>query len=125
MFEEALERRQEQFGVFDARTAQAARDLGLFVGAQGSTAEARNILDQVVRIDEKVFGGEALQTLADVAELASVSGPAQAEPLWKRASKSASAGVSARAFAELGKLHALAGDRAGAASFYRSALAQG
>src|SRR5579859_7042751 len=29
VFEEALSRRQEQFGVFDARTAQAARDLGM------------------------------------------------------------------------------------------------
>ncbi len=124
VFEEALARRQEQFGVFDARTAQAARDLGMFLGSQGATAEARNILDQVVRIDEKVFGGEAAQTLADVAELAAMSGPAQAELLWKRASKAASAGVSARAFAELGKLHALEGDRAGAASFYRSALAK-
>ncbi len=124
VFEEALTRRQEQFGVFDARTAQAARDLGMFLGGQGANSDARNILDQVLRIDEKVFGRDAPQTLADVAELAAVSSTNQAEPLWKRASASASATTAARAFAELGKLHALEGDRAGAALFYRNALAK-
>jgi tetratricopeptide (TPR) repeat protein len=123
VFEEALTRRQEQFGVFDARTAQAARDLGMFLGRQGENSDARNVLDQVVRIDEQVFGRDAPQTLADVAELAAVSSSRLAEPLWKRASASPSA-TAARAFAELGKLHALEGDRAGAADFYKNALAK-
>lgn len=124
VFEEALTRRQEQFGVFDARTAQAGRDLGMFLSRQGENADARNMLDQVVRIDEKVFGRRAPQTLADVAELAAVSASGQAEPLWKRASESPSAATAARAFAELGKLHALEGDREGASMFYRNALAK-
>ena len=124
VFEEALTRRQEQFGVFDARTAQAARDLGIFLGRQGENSDARNVLDQVVRIDEKVFGRIAPQTLADVAELAAVTASSQAEPLWKRASESPTAATAARAFAELGKLHALEDDRAGAAIFYRNALAK-
>jgi tetratricopeptide (TPR) repeat protein len=124
VFEQALTRRQEQFGVFDARTAQAARDLGMFLGRQGQNSDARNMLDQVVRIDEKLFGRDAPQTLADVAELASVSPSGQAEPLWKRASASPSPATAAQAFAELGKLHALEGDRAGAAAFYKNALAK-
>jgi tetratricopeptide (TPR) repeat protein len=124
VFEEALARRQEQYGVFDPHTAQAARDLGLFLSRQGERTDARAILDQVVRIDEKVFGAEAQQTLADVAELAAVSPPGQAEPLWKRASEAANAATAARALAELGRMRALAADRTGAASLYRRALAK-
>jgi tetratricopeptide (TPR) repeat protein len=124
IFEEGLARRTEQFGVFDARTAQAARDLGMFLSRHGEQADARNILDQVVRIDEKLFGADAPETLADVAELAAVSPAGQAEALWKRASVAADTGVAARALAELGRLRALADDRAGAAALYRRALAK-
>ena len=124
VFEEALSRRQAQFGVFDARTALAARDLGMFLGRQGENSDARNVLDQVVRIDEKVFGRDAPQTLGDVAELAAVSSSGQAGPLWKRASASPNAATAARAFAELARLRALEGDRAGAATYYRKALAR-
>lgn len=124
VFEEGLARKQDRFGVFDARTAQAARDLGLFLMRQGETSDARNILDQVVRIDEKVFGHDAPQTLADVAELAAVSSSSEAGPRWTRASASSSAATAARAFAELGELSALQGDRARAAVFYRKAVAK-
>ena len=124
IFEEGLERRRAEHGVFDVRTAQAARDLGMFLSLHGEEADARNILDQVVRIDEKLFGLDAPRTLADVAELAAVSPAKQAEALWKRASDSSETGVAARALAELGRLHALAGDRTGAAALYRRALAK-
>ena len=122
VFEEALSRRQSQYGAFDARTAQAARDLGMFLGRTGEQSGARNLLYQVVRIDEKVFGAEAPQTLSDVAELAVASLPGEAEPLWKRAAGSGDANTAARAFSALGKLRAEAGDRTGAAAFYRQAL---
>ncbi len=121
VFEEALARRQEQYGVYDPRTAQAARDLGMFLSRQADT-DARNILEQVVRIDEKVFGANSPQTLADVAELAAVSPVSQAEPLWQRASQTTNPDVVARALAELGRMHAQAGDRAEAASLYRRAI---
>jgi tetratricopeptide (TPR) repeat protein len=124
IFEEGLARRRAEYGVFDARTAQAARDLGMFLSRHGEEADARTILDQVVRIDEKVFGADAPRTLADLAELAAVSPASQAEPLWRRASESADAGVAARALAELGRLRAVADDRAGAAVLYRRALAK-
>ena len=81
IFEEGLARRRAEYGVFDTRTAQAARDLGMFLSRHGEEADARNILDQVVRIDEKLFGPDAPRTLADVAELAAVSPAGQAEPL--------------------------------------------
>jgi tetratricopeptide (TPR) repeat protein len=122
IFEEGLARRRAEYGVFDPRTAQAARDLGMFLSRHGEAADARNVLDQVVRIDEKLFGADAPRTLEDVAELAAVSPTGQAESLWKRASETTNAGVAARALAELGKLRALADDRVGAAAFYRRAL---
>lgn len=124
IFEEGLERRREKYGVYDARTAQAARDLGMFLAGHGEEADARNVLDQTVHIDERLFGASDGRTLADVAELASVTPESQAEPLWKRATESSDAAVAARALAELGRIHAEAGDRAGAAAFYRRAIAK-
>jgi tetratricopeptide (TPR) repeat protein len=124
IFEDALTRQREQYGVFDTHTAQAARDLGLFLARQGQTAEAHNVLEQVARIDEQVFGPENSQTLADVAALAALSKPAQAEPLWRRASASTDSSTAARAFAELGKLHVASGDTSGAIDFYRRAVAK-
>jgi tetratricopeptide (TPR) repeat protein len=124
IFEEGLEHRREQYGLYDPRTAQAARDLGMFLSRHGEQADARNVLDQVVRIDEKLFGATDPRTLADVAELASVAADSQSEPLWKRASESTNAAVASRALAQLGKRHALEGDQSGAATLYRKALAK-
>src|SRR5262249_23120181 len=52
------------------------------------------------------------------------SPPSDAEPLWRRAAGSSDAALASRALASLGDLHARAGDRTGAASFYRQALAK-
>jgi tetratricopeptide (TPR) repeat protein len=124
IFEEGLERRRAQYGVFDVRTAQAARDLGIFLSRHGEEADARNVLDQVVRIDEKLFGAKDARTLADVAELAAVSPAAEAEALWKRASEATDAAVATHALAELGRCRALSNDREGAASLYWRAIAK-
>src|ERR1700681_4121217 len=70
LFEDALTRQKEEYGVSHPRTAQAARDLGLFLRSQGDTAGARDALAEAVRIDEKALGPAAAQTFADVAELA-------------------------------------------------------
>ena len=115
IFEDALAQRRKEFGTADARTAQAARDLGLFLIREKDAPAAREALDEAVRIDGK---------LADVAELASVSPPDQAGPLWQRASQSIDAALASRALAALGELREAAGDRAGAANFYRRALAR-
>lgn len=124
IFEEGLERRRDQYGVYDVRTAQAARDLGMFLSRHGEEADARNVLDQVVRIDERLFGANDPRTLADVAELASVTADSQSGPLWKRASESTDAAIAARALAQLGRRQALQGDRSGAETLYRKALAK-
>jgi tetratricopeptide (TPR) repeat protein len=124
LFEDALARREQQYGQADARTAQAARDLGMFLAGQGNAADARAPLAHAVRIDETFAGPDAAQTLADAAELAAVSPPSHAERLWKRVSAATDPAVAARALAALGDLHARAGDRNGAAQFFRQALAK-
>lgn len=122
IFEEALARREQQYGAADARTAQAARDLGMFLGRQGDARAARTALLEAVHVDEAAFGVAAAQTLADVAELAAVSPPTEAASLWSRAAESADARTAARALIALGETQSSAGDRPGAAGYYRRAL---
>jgi len=55
-YEEALSRRQQEYGSADARTAQAARDLGLFLYRAGDKPSARPAMADAVRIDEKALG---------------------------------------------------------------------
>ena len=124
LFEQELARRKQESSDFDARTAQAARDLGMLLGMQGDAASAQHALAEAVRIDEKAFGPMASQTIADVAELAGVSPASQAEPLWRRAAGSPDAAVAARALATLGQMRANSGDAAEAAKFYRQAVAK-
>src|SRR5277367_6326672 len=88
LFEDALQRRQQEYGDADARTAQAARDLGLFLCRSGDASSARRAMSNAVHFDEKALGASAPQTLEDVATLASVSAPAEAEPLLRRAAES-------------------------------------
>ena len=83
IYEDALARREKQFGVTDIRTARAASDLGLFLREQGDRAGAHTALATAVRVDEKALGATAPTTLADAADLASVSAPAEAEELRK------------------------------------------
>lgn len=124
LYEEALERKKQQYGASDTRTMQAARDLGLFLSKHGAAEGARKVFAEVVRLDESTLGAAAPQTLADVASFANVSAPALAEPLWRRASASPDLTVAARAFAALGQLRETAGDQAGAAAFYAQALSK-
>jgi len=124
LFEDALVRAQRQYGPSDVHTARAARDLGLFLARQGDDAGARQTLSETVRMDEAALGPNAPQTLSDAADLAAVSSPSEAQPLWLRAAASSDGAIAARALGSLGDLHAAAGDRAGAAPFYRRALAK-
>lgn len=101
----------------DARTAQAARDLGMFLIRSGESAPAQTALAEALRIDERVFGPSAGQTLADAAELAAISSPPQAMPLWQRAAEAPDSAVAVRALMALG--HA-----SGDAAFYRRAVAR-
>ena len=124
LYEDALARHEIEFGLQDARTAQAARDLGVFLARQGDTRGAQSALVEAVKIDEAAAGPKATVTLEDVAELAAVSAPAVAEGFWVRAAEADDAKLAARALAALGDLHAAADDGAGAAGFYRRALAK-
>lgn len=123
LFEEGLTRAERQYGSADARTAQAARDLGLFLARQGDPGAAA-ALAEAVRIDQKAFGDSAPQTLADTADLAENSASAAAEPLWRRAAGAADPALAARALAALGNERQAAGDRPGAAVLLRRAVAK-
>ena len=122
IFEEALRRRTEEFGRNDPHTAQASRDLGLFLQRNGDRASARHYLADTVAIDEAVFGKSAPQTLEDVSALAAVSPPAVAGPFLERAAESTDPIVAGPALSSLAELHKAAGDRAGAAVYLRRAL---
>jgi tetratricopeptide (TPR) repeat protein len=122
IFEEALRRRTQEFGREDSHTAQASRDLGLFLERNHDTAGARRVLTDTVAIDDALFGKSAAQTLEDVSALAAISPPAIAGPLWLRAAESPDASVAGPALSSLADLRTAAGDRAGAAVFLRRAL---
>ena len=122
LFEEALKRRTQEFGRNDSHTAQASRDLGLFLQRNGDTAGARRVLTDTVAIDEAVFGKSAAQTLEDVSALAAISPPAMAAPLLLRAADSPDASVAGPALSSLADLRTAGGDRPGAAVFLRRAL---
>jgi tetratricopeptide (TPR) repeat protein len=122
MYEEAVRRRTEEFGRNDSHTAEAFRDLGLFLQRGGDIAGARRTLAEAVVIDETVFGKAAPQTLEDVSALAAISPAAAAGPLLERAAESTDATVAGPALSSLAALRAAAGDREGAASCLRRAI---
>jgi hypothetical protein len=122
VFEEALARREREYGHADARTAQAARDLGLFLCRTGDGPSARWAMADAVRIDELALGANAPQTLEDAATLASVSPPVEAEPLLRRAAGSPDPVVAGPALTSLAEIRRAAGDRAGAAALLRQAV---
>ena len=122
IFEDALARRERAFGAGDPRTAQAARDLGLYLRAHGDALGARRALAQALRIDDGSLGPSAAQTLEDAEALAGVSTPAAAEPLLRRAAESSDSVVAGEALSSLGSLRKAAGDLPGAAASFRRAL---
>jgi tetratricopeptide (TPR) repeat protein len=62
--------------------------------------------------------------MADAAELAALSPPGEAEPLWRRVAAGGSASLASRALAALAEVAAARNDRAGAAALLRRALAK-
>ncbi len=122
LFEETLSRRQQTYGDADARTAQAARDLGLFLCRSGDAVSARHAMANAVRFDEKALGPSAPQTLEDAATLASVSPPAEAEPLLRRAAESPDPVVAGPALTTLAGMRKQSGDAKSAAALLRSAV---
>jgi tetratricopeptide (TPR) repeat protein len=124
LYEEGLAKRERDYGSADVRTAGAARDLGLYLREWGGDpAGARQALARALAIDEKTLGAMNSQTLADAADLASLSPPSEAEALWERAAAARDSALAARAFSALGELREAAGDWPGATGFYRQSLA--
>ena len=115
LFEQNLAQQEKQYGAGDARTSGAARDLGLFLKNEGDVDGARAALAKAVR---------AAHQLADMAELAALSEPGPAEPLWTTVAAGADPALASRALAALGELREARQDAAGAAAFYRRALAK-
>jgi len=122
LYEDALSRRQQQYGDSDARTAQAARDLGLFLCRTADAAGARRAMLNAVHLDEKALGASNPQTLEDVAALASVSPRAEQEPLLRRAAESPDPTVAGPALTTLAVMRKAAGDVASAAALFRRAV---
>jgi tetratricopeptide (TPR) repeat protein len=122
LFEENLARSEREYGMTDARTAGAARDLGLFLRSESDMEGAYRALHEAVEIDDKAARSEEKWTLADVAALATVAPPAEAESLWRRAAEGKDAAIASKALAALGELRERAGDRAGAIAMYAKAV---
>jgi len=122
LFEENLARSERQYGMTDARTAGAARDLGLFLRGENDAAGAYRALREAAEIDDKAAGSESKQTLADMAALASVAPPYEAESLWRRAANAKDPAIASSALAALGEFRERAGDRAGAMAMYARAV---
>ena len=122
LFEDALARRQQAYGDTDARTAQAARDLGLFLCRSADRGSARRAMASAVHLDEKSLGPNAPQTLEDIATLASVSPRAEAEPLLRRAAESPDPTIAGPALTSLAAMRKAAGDSASAAALFRRAV---
>ena len=122
LFEDALVRCQHDYGEADARTAQAARDLGLFLYRSGDQVTARRAIANAVRLDEKAFGANAPQTLEDAATLASISPPVDAEPLLRRAAESPDPMVAGPALTSLAAIRKQTGDTAAAVGLLRRAV---
>jgi tetratricopeptide (TPR) repeat protein len=122
LYEDALSRRQHEYGDADAHTAQAARDLGLFLCRSGDALSARRAMANAVHFDEKALGPNAPQTLEDVATLASISPRAEAEPLLRRAAESPDPTIAGPALTSLAAIRKAAGDAASAAALLRRAV---
>jgi hypothetical protein len=122
LFEDALARRQQAYGDADARTAQAARDLGLFLYRSADKPSARRAMANAVRFDEKALGPSTPQTLEDIATLASISPPQEADPLLRRAAESPDPSIAGPALTSLAAMRKAAGDAAAAATLLRRAV---
>ena len=97
IYEDALAKRERAYGSADARTAAAARDLGLYLRQWGDdSASSQQALREALAIDEQALGKDDPQTMSDAVNLASITSPQEAELLWKRVSESSDNELSSR-----------------------------
>ncbi len=124
LFDQNLARAQREYGESDARTAQAARDLAMFLERAGDRVGTRAAYREALRLDDKSLGPNAPQTLEDAAALAALLPALSAAPLYTRAANSSDPSVAGPALSSLAAIRKAAGDRAGAAALLRRALTQ-
>ncbi len=124
IYTDALQRSERDYGANDRRTASAARDLGFYLKEKGDSKSASAAFSRALQIDETNSGAGSGVALADSIVLASVSPPADAEALLRRviAAPSLNSQLAVLAFSALGDLRHAAGDRPGAAAYWRQAL---
>ncbi len=123
VYEEALARREHDYGPNDSRTVDAARNLGQFLLGKDDSA-ARRAFTRVVEADEATYGKDSPQTLADVGQLASAVPRAEAAPLLQRVAQSPDPNLSGWALSATAELYAAAGNREMAAKFWKQALSK-
>ncbi len=124
VYEDHVARCERDFGPRDARTAQAARDLGFYMRESGDKKAATTAFAMALAIDQANLGPDARQTLAGELALASVSPPPEAEALFRKAltSRGMDSTLAAPALSALGDLRFAAKDPVGAAAAWRLAL---
>lgn len=104
------------------RVAAGGSRFGIVPVPLGDAVSARRAMANAVHFDERALGPSAPQTLEDVAALASVSPPAEAEPLLQRAAESPDPVVAGPALTTLAGMRKQSGDAASAAALLRRAL---
>jgi tetratricopeptide (TPR) repeat protein len=119
LYEKAFAERAEKFGERDARTAEVARSLGLFLSRQGDRAGAEIWLRRALGIAEASHAPRSREVATAQEALAHVtSGESERQELHRQASQCDDPAVAAR---NLAALAALQGDDV---SLYRQALAK-
>src|SRR5688572_9347798 len=85
LYRQALAEREKEGGSQDPKTARGASDLGIYLRNLGERAESARLLARALAIDEQHFPAEHPVIAEDLENLASVSAPAQAVQLYRRA----------------------------------------
>ena len=122
LYREALAQREKQLGPEHPKVARAASDLGLFLRNQGDRAASLPYLRRALEIDEKALGQDSVTAAEDLENLASVSPPAEALALYRRAARHKDAAVAARNLARLAAEEESRGNQGEALELYRQAL---
>jgi tetratricopeptide (TPR) repeat protein len=122
LYRQALAEREKQFGAEHPKVARSASDLGLYLRNLGDRADALRYLTRALEIDAKNYNASSKLIAEDMENLASVSTPADALELHRKAAVCNDAEVSARNWGKVGDSLAAKGDKAGASKAYYQAL---
>src|SRR5688572_24541656 len=124
LYRQALAERERQLGPEHPKVARSAADLGLFLRNQGDRVAAAPYFRRALNIDEKVLGPNSPVVGEDLENLASVLPPAEALPLYRRASEHRDPAIAARNLAKLASYEESRDRHNAALALYRAALAK-